>query len=462
MGDIIRSFSRRRIVVATLCLLGVLDLGRSMFARIGYAEPAEPWQMAPYEAMSWPPGEANASTDSPGQQVYEKRCAICHGVNGRGDGPAAPSLIPRPRDFTVGEYKYKSTAPDEDASDDDLRHTIEYGLAASAMPYWKDILSQEEIDEVIKYIRAFSLFGAPESDPVSLNVTTRVDATAASLARGGLLFEKSCSECHESDGRGDVRPAERIDDYPVPTRDLTAPWTFRGGSEASDIWMRISTGMRPGPMPDYMDALSDAERWDIANYVKSLQRVAPWEAKGELQGPGHHEDLVKRGEYLVHAEMCGLCHTQVNKDMIYSGDEYYLAGGMGVPVYPHGVYVSRNLTPDVETGIGSWSIAEIAHAIRNGRTPERLLFFFDMPWMLLHTLSEDDALAIASFLKSRKPVTNRIPMPLHYGVVETIAAKVAYSSGLPPMGNPTRLTFKAGNYGQTAPHDCHWTGHRLS
>ena len=69
MGDIVRSFSRRRIVVATLCLLGVLDLGRSMFARIGYAEPAEPWQMAPYEAMSWPPGEANASTDSPGLYV---------------------------------------------------------------------------------------------------------------------------------------------------------------------------------------------------------------------------------------------------------------------------------------------------------------------------------------------------------------------------------------------------------
>jgi len=204
-------------------------------------------------------------------------------------------------------------------------------------------------------------------------------------------------------------------------------------------------------MPDFVDTLTDRDRWDIANYVRSLHRLAPWEPGGVLIGPGYHEDLIKRGDYIVHTEMCGLCHTQVNRDLIYSGDDYYLAGGMGIPIYPHGVYVSRNLTPDIETGIGSWSVEEVANAIRNGRTPDRLLFFFGMPWMYLHNLSQEDALAVASFLKSREPVTNRIPMPLRYGFVETVVAKISYSSGFPPMGNPTKLTYKAGNYGETEP-----------
>ena len=58
-----------------------------------------------------------------------------------------------------------------------------------------------------------------------------------------------------------------------------------------------------------------------------------------------------RGEYLVHAEMCGLCHTMVNRTGIYRGDDAYVAGGMRVEVYPHGVFVTRNLTSDPETGV---------------------------------------------------------------------------------------------------------------
>src|SRR3712207_653335 len=92
--------SRRRVALATLGLLLLLDLARSLYARQGYAAPAEPWQAAPYQAISWPPGAQFAPNAPLGQRVYAQRCAICHGPTGRGDGPAAPSLIPRPRDFT--------------------------------------------------------------------------------------------------------------------------------------------------------------------------------------------------------------------------------------------------------------------------------------------------------------------------------------------------------------------------
>jgi len=119
-------------------------------------------------------------------------------------------------------------------------------------------------------------------------------------------------------------------------------------------------------MPSYAAATTAAERWDLVNYVASLARTAPWAPGGKLDGPGHQASRVQRGEYLVHAEMCGLCHTMINRTGIYRAD-FYLAGGMRVGLYPHGVYFSRNLTSDRETGLGAWSVEQIANAIRNGR-----------------------------------------------------------------------------------------------
>lgn len=83
-------------------------------------------------------------------------------------------------------------------------------------------------------------------------------------------------------------------------------------------------------MPTYAYGLTPGQRWDLVSYVQSLARVPPWQPGGRLGGPGQRTDLVRRGEYLVHAEMCGLCHTQINRTGIYRGDDFYLAGGMRV------------------------------------------------------------------------------------------------------------------------------------
>jgi mono/diheme cytochrome c family protein len=236
--------------------------------------------------------------------------------------------------------------------------------------------------------------------------------------------------------------------YPVMARDLTAPWTFRGGSDPEAIWLRLTTGLSPGPMPSYADRTTPEQRWDLANYVLSLARISPWEPGGKLGGPGQQADPIKRGEYLVHAEMCGLCHTQINRTGIYR-DDYYLAGGMRIEAYPHGVFVSRNLTSDLETGLGNWIEAQIAEAIRNGRTPNRTLNPWGMPWNFLHGLSEDDALAIGSYLKKGLPaVHNRIPDALHYDILETIMVKLTRPL---PAVFPEVLVYADGNFGQTKP-----------
>lgn len=233
--------------------------------------------------------------------------------------------------------------------------------------------------------------------------------------------------------------------YPVIVRDLTAPWTFRGGSDPEQIWLRLTTGLSGGPMPSFAATTTAEERWDLVNYVLSIARTPAWEAGGTLDGPGQQADLTRRGAYLVHAQVCGLCHTMINRTGIYRADDYYLAGGMRVVAYPHGVFVSRNLTSDRETGLGNRSEQDIIAALRTGRSEGRVLIFFDMPWIYLHSLSDADASAIARFLKSLPPVHNHIPAPLRYGIVETLLGKIGRPLPALPV---TVLTYADQRFGQ--------------
>jgi len=444
--------SRRHLLLLTVGLLLLLDLGRSLYARAGYAQPVDIWQLDPkiYADLTWPPGTNLPASTAPAERIYAQRCATCHGPDGHGNGPAAPSMIPRPRDFTLGQFKYKSTPAGQPPSDADLAGTIANGLPASGMPYFRDILSDTDIRALVEHIKGLSSAFA-HAAPEPLPVPPRVAPDAASIARGQALFTtQGCAGCHGAEARGGTR-LQDTKGYPVVSRDLTAPWTFRGGGDPEQIWLRLTTGLAPGPMPAYADKLTPAERWDVVNYVLSLSRTPSWEPGGKLDGPGQRAAPIARGQYLVHTEMCGLCHTQINATGIYRGDDYYLAGGMGIPAYPHGVFVSRNLTSDPETGLGNWTTEQIADAIRNGRAPDRTLNFWGMPWMFLHSFTQEDALAIASYLKTLPPVRNRIPPALHYGVVETIIAKLAASTSIPPLGNVTKLVYMDGNFGESTP-----------
>ena len=446
--------SRLRVLLVTIGLLLVLDVGRSLWARVGYARPLEPWQpeAGVYAELAWPPGVGLPADTPVGPRIYAQRCAVCHGPDGRGNGPAAPSLVPRPVDLARGQFKYKSTPGDQPPTDEDLVRVVSDGLRASAMPYFRDLLTPIEIRAVVEYVKSLSAaFSGPA--PAAIPVPPRVPSDATSIARGRDLYAAvGCGSCHGSDGR---RRAWQTDarGYPVITRDLTAPWTFAGGSNPVEVWRRLTTLSSLSPMPSFADVTTPGERWDLVNYVLSRARRPPWEPGGRLEGPGQHPDLRTRGEYLVHAEMCGLCHTMINRTGIYRGDDAYLAGGMRVEAYPHGVFVTRNLTSDPETGLGRWTEASIATALRTGRAPDRVLNLWGMPWMYLHQLTADDARAVAGYLKTLPPVRNDIPPVLRFGVVETIAAKLTRPL---PAANPTVLTYAAGNFGSTAgPVWCH-------
>ena len=112
---------------------------------------------------SWPaaqprsaPGAAAAQGGDValGKQVYDIRCAGCHGVSGKGDGPAAELLVPRPRDFTAGKYKIRTVAGPL-ASDQDLLRIVTEGCPAPRCPPGGR-LPERERSAVVAYIKTFA------------------------------------------------------------------------------------------------------------------------------------------------------------------------------------------------------------------------------------------------------------------------------------------------------------------
>jgi hypothetical protein len=87
------------------------------------------------------------------------------------------------------------------------------------------------------------------------------------------------------------------DDWRMPLRaaDLTEPWTFHGGATSRDIYLRFRAGMTGTPMPSFADAASEAEMWDLANYVVSLARKPVWSMNAE-EVQQHYAQLAARAK----------------------------------------------------------------------------------------------------------------------------------------------------------------------
>jgi mono/diheme cytochrome c family protein len=142
---------------------------------------------------------------------------------------------------------------------------------------------------------------------------------------------------------------------------------------------------------------------------------------------------VLRGKYLVTLGLCTDCHTpgyffgKPDKARFLGGSE------VGFHIPDLGVFHGPNLTPDEETGLGRWSADDIVKAIQTGVRPDGRVLGPIMPWHAFAELTREDAYAIAAFLKSLPPVSNKVPGP--FGPTETPTSYVfkvlAPASGLP-------------------------------
>jgi mono/diheme cytochrome c family protein len=117
--------------------------------------------------------------------------------------------------------------------------------------------------------------------------------------------------------------------------------------------------------------------------------------------------VIARGRELVFGPAhCADCHSTLNADSLLTlGQEVALSGGYEFNM-PIGKIYTRNITPDSSTGIGRYSDAEIARALRYGVGPDGRAFFDFMPF---HNTSDEDLAAIISYLRAQKPVKKEIP-----------------------------------------------------
>ncbi len=228
--------------------------------------------------QAWAQSEGPAKGTIRGQAVYAKRCIMCHGDEGDGLGPAADFLSPPPRDFTLGEFKIKTTGFGESiVNDADLVRMIRDGMPGTAMPGWGDILSKQDIGDVIHYIKTFAEL-EEEKPSKQIDYRIQIQSTPASIATGKKIFFDGdrCSECHGKEGRGNaVKKLKNDNGVRTWPRNMTKPWTFRASNDPKDIFARVSAGIPTTQMPSFANPkskkkLSIEDRWHVANYVASL------------------------------------------------------------------------------------------------------------------------------------------------------------------------------------------------
>lgn len=130
--------------------------------------------------------------------------------------------------------------------------------------------------------------------------------------------------------------------------------------------------------------------------------------------PMTQADKVARGEYLTTIMACNDCHTP---GTFYGAPDFSrkLSGSELGWVGPWGTTYARNLTPDAETGIGAWSEDDIVKTIRTGQRADGTEVLPPMPWPMYTNLSDEDAYAIAAYLKSLPAVSHKVPDKLPPG-----------------------------------------------
>ncbi len=216
-------------------------------------------------------GRSSRQTLLLGQEVYQANCAVCHGVAGDGNGPAASMFAIRPRDFRPGIFKFRSTASGTLPTDDDLLRTVTRGVRWTAMIGRFD-LPEYARRAVIQYIKTFSSRFTKERPGKAMTVPSPAK-TANLVAQGKMLYDQlGCASCHGKTGQGNGPSAQGLKDdwgWPIWPSDLT--WRpLKRGSDIRETYLTLMTGISGTPMPSYARSLDSQQAWALVYYLESL------------------------------------------------------------------------------------------------------------------------------------------------------------------------------------------------
>ena len=237
-----------------------------------------------YPAQLSLPGNPQAREDllSLGKEVYTRRCAGCHGTKGDGKGPSAAFLNPKPRDFTTGLFKFRSTAgKDSLPTDADLYMTLTHGLWGTSMPSMQEIPDRQRW-AVVQYIKTFSDRWEKEPAGHVLSIPAEVPPTPASIENGKAAFQANCALCHGDGGKADgplAGPGMLMDDWgePVKPAHLSLPAGAPGGVKLGHDGRTSVSDDRDRHRRNADAAVrqhASRRSWDLVHYVQSLRAEA--------------------------------------------------------------------------------------------------------------------------------------------------------------------------------------------
>lgn len=251
-----------------------------------------------------------------GHDIYMNNCMSCHGVNGDGQGPASQGSMPLPRNFKAGLFKFAQVSAGELPRDEDLIHTIRYGLRGTPMLPWD--LSDEQLYAVVQYIKTFSEVwkdGKPGEMMEMSKDPWGVQKASEAIAQGEKIYHglAQCYSCHPSytsmdkisqyseeltgsavtSLRDHVNVSTNLDSSygtKVMPPDFTKTHIKTGGA-IKDIYWVLGVGVGGTAMPSWKGVLSpsgdpeESERnqWALAYYVNHLYELKfDWEKRKEF------------------------------------------------------------------------------------------------------------------------------------------------------------------------------------
>ncbi len=181
-----------------------------------------------------PEGPTQTPSAMRGERLWTENCATCHGISGRGDGPAVQSMQMTdnpPPDFTDQVAARQRTLADMFA-------VTKEGRMDRLMPAWGGELSDDQIWDVVVYAQTFAT--SPEA-----------------VAAGEAIYQANCLRCHAADGTGAIPGTPDFTDAAAMA--VNSPQflfdTVSGGRDA---------------MPSFADRLSEEERWQVVDYVRTF------------------------------------------------------------------------------------------------------------------------------------------------------------------------------------------------
>lgn len=171
-------------------------------------------------------------------------------------------------------------------------------------------------------------------------------------------------------------------------------------------WMTVSLCVFLTNCESGYNPLDDYEQLDPATIFATPE---------PLPSTSYSVEQLSRGKYLVGLLGCGSCHSDGAlvgnpvEGRLLAGSQTGIAFTSPFVDKNPGVVYPPNLTPDMETGLGTWSINQLVQMVRMGTTDHSARSIPVMPWPAYANITSPDALAIAAYLKSLAPVRHEVP-----------------------------------------------------